>query len=171
MEAKNVLLCHKKETVTHKNVQSYVKIMLAKYFEHIFSGLQDCKWKPWGKYGKCSAICDGGYQSRSRGKTGPFYGGKACKGSSTSRKACGKTPCWKGLFVIFSDFVLLILFLSVTNCGDLAVVYAKTKAKLTGEIKQRNRNLVAYNGELKLAKDEVRDGEELLKVVNTRMSV
>ena len=60
--------------------------------------------------GKCSAICDGGYQTRKRGKTGPLYGGKACSGASTSRKECGKTPCWKGLLKKIINNLLILVF-------------------------------------------------------------
>ncbi|XP_065646528.1 disintegrin and metalloproteinase domain-containing protein 15-like [Hydra vulgaris] len=53
------------------------------------------KWSEWSNYTKCSKDCNGGIQKRYRFCSNPVpkYGGKECKGFSSSERICNDIPC------------------------------------------------------------------------------
>jgi len=53
----------------------------------------DCKWQDWSDWVGCDVTCGHGIMVRTRGKTEPEQGGKACDGSDKESKACSKATC------------------------------------------------------------------------------
>ncbi|XP_022785365.1 A disintegrin and metalloproteinase with thrombospondin motifs adt-1-like isoform X2 [Stylophora pistillata] len=55
----------------------------------------DGHWSPWGRYGKCSKSCGGGYQHRNRNCNNPppTNGGAGCRGPSRQTRKCNSRPC------------------------------------------------------------------------------
>ncbi|XP_025110684.1 A disintegrin and metalloproteinase with thrombospondin motifs adt-1-like isoform X2 [Pomacea canaliculata] len=53
----------------------------------------DGVWSEWGAWGACTLTCGNGTQSRNRTCVGPFYGGRACQGSSSEWGACNDFNC------------------------------------------------------------------------------
>jgi len=65
----------------------------------------DCLWGSWGPWGNTCSIngktevvkgtrfCGSGQVSRTRTKTGPFFGGKPCSGSNTQTRDCSVKDC------------------------------------------------------------------------------
>lgn len=57
----------------------------------------DCYWQAWSGWGACTKTCiqegNFGYKTRTRGKVGPFGGGKQCSGHSTDDNRCNEFTC------------------------------------------------------------------------------
>ena len=55
----------------------------------------DGGWSGYGSWSKCSAVCGGGTQSRTRTCTNPAprYGGQDCVGEETETKDCNLYSC------------------------------------------------------------------------------
>ena len=52
-------------------------------------------WSRWSHWGKCSKVCGGGVQVKSRTCTNPKpkFGGKPCAGRSVKKKKCNTNAC------------------------------------------------------------------------------
>lgn len=54
----------------------------------------DCVWEGWSEWSPCSASCEGGTESRSRGyEQIAEHGGEECQGSSFEQKECNQHKC------------------------------------------------------------------------------
>jgi len=58
---------------------------------------QNCYFQAWSQWGACSRTCTAGgnegLRYRTRGRVGPFNGGKACRGSATNEAKCNDVTC------------------------------------------------------------------------------
>ncbi|CAD7965880.1 unnamed protein product [Amoebophrya sp. A25] len=70
------------------------------------SAVIDCKMSEWGKWGKCTAVCDQGIQIRDREvETAASAGGKPCGIQPTREmQSCNKKPCLGPQDCAFSDW-------------------------------------------------------------------
>jgi len=57
----------------------------------------NCYFQAWSAWGACTKTCiaegNYGYKTRTRGKVGPFFGGKACHGHTTDDGLCNTFTC------------------------------------------------------------------------------
>lgn len=54
----------------------------------------DCSYKTWSGWKGCSKTCASGTLSRSRGKSGPYHGGRGCGWAETFQaQSCNTNPC------------------------------------------------------------------------------
>ncbi|XP_064626789.1 SCO-spondin-like isoform X2 [Lineus longissimus] len=65
----------------------------------------DGVWLSWSVWHNCTALCEGGNQTRTRDCNGPYHNGRECEGLGNETRSCNSHPCpVDGVWQSWSDW-------------------------------------------------------------------
>ena len=83
------------------------KLLLQFVSSSVCCPVVDCEWENWSVWSDCTKSCDGGTQTRTRGKIPAQHGGAECEGASEQTRDCNTDNCPGNLM---SKYALYIYF-------------------------------------------------------------
>ena len=82
----------------------------------------DCEWENWSVWSDCTKSCDGGTETRTRGKVPAQHGGAECEGASEQTRDCNTDECPCTYFYVYM-YIYNYIIHAVANLKSKYYIY------------------------------------------------